>query len=242
VEVAGGTFDPPDSLTGEFRLFFTQLPTPAQKAFLSVYENGSDYPEGPPTEEDLIIGSFLYENAGSASALATGRAYAEHPAEVAAFTGIAVETYALAPVELANADPDFMPDALGRGQFTWEGVFGWIEDTDFFGQQPDPDPDRLLDDVYVGMAKVVEYTFGTSSNPKSEEQFQSIDDDSLQGEFRVELQSHPVAFGRNHLSLRVVPSDQSTYMNDPRFVRQEDETVAFTVGAGLVNVGKYPLS
>jgi len=168
------------------------------------------------------------------------KAYAEHPKEVEEFVKVVRQTYVVSEEYASNGE--VLPAGPGNGNFTWEGVFGWIEDTDFFGQQPESDPDRLLDDVYVGMAKVVEYTFGTSSNPKSEEQFQSIDDDSLQGEFRVELQSHPVAFGRNHLSLRVVPSDQSTYMNDPRFVRQEDETVAFTVGAGLVNVGKYPLS
>ena len=52
--------------------------------------------------------------------------------EVAAFTGVAVETYELSPILLTSNDPDYVPDTsvTGRGQVSWNGVFEWLEEID----------------------------------------------------------------------------------------------------------------
>ena len=127
--VVNGNLDAPPDLADEYKSFFKNLPTASQNAFLAYYKNGTYYPEGKATENEYRVGKFLVENAGSETAIAVGKAYAQHPEEVAAFCEVAMQTYALAPIELASADPNFVPDvdSTGRGQFGWGEMFGWLE-------------------------------------------------------------------------------------------------------------------
>jgi hypothetical protein len=72
--VAGGTFEAPSSLSIEHATFFANLPTEAQRAFLSVYENGQHLTD-VATPDDYIVGRFLVDNAGNEEALALGKEY-----------------------------------------------------------------------------------------------------------------------------------------------------------------------
>jgi len=125
----GGTevvaLDAPEGLSGKYLAFFQSLPAEAQRAFLAYYDTEF---VGPHREGDLTVGRFLVDNAGSEAALAVGRAYASNPAEVAAFAGVAVGTYGHSTLVASTGEVQQVEPGLGTGNFSWEGVFGWVED------------------------------------------------------------------------------------------------------------------
>ncbi|MBT4021741.1 hypothetical protein HOD71_00780, partial [Candidatus Peribacteria bacterium] len=116
-------------MTVEVRAFFDSLPQVSQDAFLAVYDGGT-WLDRDATDEELKVGRVLVENAGSDIALAIGMAYADSPTEVAAFAEVAVNTYTM-NTDVVNEDNESpVEHGAGDGNLSWEGVFGWIENTE----------------------------------------------------------------------------------------------------------------
>ena len=218
--------------------WYQKLPEAGRKAFLAVWRGGK-YANGEGTEGEREVGKFIFDHANRDISLAFAKTYAEHPAEVGVFAGVARQTYVVSGGEYAS-NGELMPAGPGGGNFTWEGMFGWMEENDLFGESND-NTNMPLDRIYNGLVFVFEAYTEESSKAQSQKQFIALSPHELTGEFRVEIQTHPVAdlpgFSEpHHLSLRIVPVDIQTHNEDPRFIAQSNGTPAFTIGAGSSDV------
>ncbi|MBT4474045.1 hypothetical protein HOC51_01575 [Candidatus Peribacteria bacterium] len=213
-------------MTVETQAFFDKLPQVSQDAFLAVYDGGT-WLERDATDEELKVGRVLVENAGSDIALAIGIAYADSPTEVAAFAEVAVNTYILSTDVVNEDNESSVEHGAGDGNLSWEGVFGWLEDTS---------PEHITNDsqaAYQGIMTTIEVASqdnnSTISNP-----LKQLEADELEGEFTVMLQSHNVEFAKmdskfDHLSLLIIPQNQEHYMNNTMFGHSNGQ-IAFSIG------------
>lgn len=130
-EKTGGGIEPPDSLTGEHRIFFEKLPIESQIAFLYAYQNDLDLgTETNTTDDAFAIGKFLVENSPTDVALVVGTIFPDIPEAMGEFSRVAMASYGLTGEVVYVGDTLMGDRLLGSGNFTWEDLAQHLRETE----------------------------------------------------------------------------------------------------------------
>jgi len=218
--------------TEELEDWYRRLPLAGRKAFLSVWRGG-EYGLGGGNADEWEVGKLLFDHTHRGDlSLAVAKAYAEHPKEVEEFVKVARQTYVVSEEYASNGE--VLPVGPGNGNFTWEGVFGWLEEQKSRTNLDQNDILHLRAAQTGLMATLEILNFENNMSPESV--FSHVQNGELSGDFKVYLQTHDVRdttemtnTGFDHLSLLIIPIDQNQYVNDNRFSRINGR-VAFTIG------------
>jgi len=144
------------------------------------------------------------------------------------FVKVVRQTYVVSEEYASNGE--VLPAGPGNGNFTWEGVFGWLEEQKQNSSLNEEEIAQLKAANQGMMAAIT--VINTNENEVLTPP--SADTTPFEGEFEVFLQTHDVLIGSidtnaNHLSLLIIPEDQERYADDNRFGRVNGR-VALTIG------------